>query len=94
MTDEAFAQFCAEHPDLDLEMSANGELIIKPQTYTWTGARSGEIMGQLHYWARRDKRGIAFDSSTGWLLPTGARRSARCGLDTQAADQGSRPRRV
>ena len=75
MTDEAFAQFCAEHPDLDLEMSANGELIIKPQTYTWTGARSGEIMVQLHYWARRDKRGIAFDSSTGWLLPTGARRS-------------------
>jgi hypothetical protein len=32
MTDEAFAQLCAEHPDLNLEMSAHGELIITQQT--------------------------------------------------------------
>jgi Uma2 family endonuclease len=75
MTDEAFAQLCAEHPDLNLELSALGELIIMPQTYTWTGARNGEIMGQLHHWSRQDKRGVAFDSSTGWLLPNTARRS-------------------
>jgi Uma2 family endonuclease len=75
MTDEAFAQLCAEHPDLNLEMSAHGELIIMPQTYTWTGARNNEISRQLANWARQDKRGGAFDSSTGWLLPTGARRS-------------------
>lgn len=36
MTDEAFAQLCAEHPDLNLEMSAHGELIVMPLTYTWT----------------------------------------------------------
>jgi hypothetical protein len=75
ITDEAFAQLCAEHPDLNFELSALGELIIMPPAYTWTGARSGEIMGQLHYWARRDRRGVAFDSSTGWLLPNSARRS-------------------
>src|SRR5271163_3044281 len=43
--------------------------------YTWTGARNNEISRQLGNWARQDKRGVAFDSSTGWLLPTGARRS-------------------
>jgi Uma2 family endonuclease len=75
MTDEAFAQLCVEHSDLNLEMSAHGELIIMPQTFTWTGARNGEIMGQLHHWSRKDKRGVAFDSSTGWLLPNTARRS-------------------
>ena len=75
MTDEAFAQLCADHPDLMFELSANGELFIMPPTFTWTGARSGEIMGQLRNWARQDKRGVAFDSSTGWLLPNGARRS-------------------
>ena len=75
MTDEAFAQLCAEHPDLNLELSANGDLIILPQTYTWTGARNNEISRQLSNWARQDKRGVAFDSSTGWLLPNGARRS-------------------
>jgi Uma2 family endonuclease len=75
MTDEAFAQLCAEHPDLELELSSNGELIIMPQTYTLTGARNAEIMGQLRNWARQDKRGVAFDSSTGWVLPNSARRS-------------------
>jgi Uma2 family endonuclease len=75
MTDEAFAKLCAEHPDLELELSANGELLIMPQTYTSTGARNNEISAQLRNWAREDKRGIAFDSSTGWALPNGARRS-------------------
>lgn len=75
MTDEAFAQMCAAHSDLNLELSAHGELIIMPQTFTWTGARNGEISRQLANWAREDKRGVAFDSSTGWLLPNTARRS-------------------
>ena len=75
MTDEAFAQLCAEHPDLNLELSAQGQLIIMPQTFTWTGARNNEISTQLRNWARQDKRGVAFDSSTGWVLPNGARRS-------------------
>ena len=75
VSDEAFAQLCAEHPDLNLEMSAEGELIIMPLTFTLTGARNSEITAQLRIWTRRDKRGVAFDSSTGWHLPTGARRS-------------------
>jgi Uma2 family endonuclease len=75
MTDEAFAQLCAEHPDSNLEMSAHGELIIMRQAYTWTGAQNNEISRQLANWARHDKRGVAFDSSTGWLLPSTARRS-------------------
>jgi Uma2 family endonuclease len=60
---------------LKLELSAHGELIIRPQTYTWTGARNNEISRQLANWARQDKRGLAFGSSTGWLLPNTARRS-------------------
>ena len=75
MTDEAFAQLCAEHPDLELELSADGELIIMPQTYTLTGARNNQISRQLGNWAESDERGIAFESSTGWVLPNGARRS-------------------
>jgi len=30
MTDEEFSAFCAEHPDLNFEMSAEGELIVIP----------------------------------------------------------------
>ena len=75
MTDEAFARFCADHPDLNFEMTAQGELIVLPPTYTLTGARNLEILGQLRNWARLNAAGIASDSSTGFVLPNGARRS-------------------
>lgn len=64
MNDEAFAQLCAEHPELNLEMSADGELILMPLRPTWMGALNAEISVQLRNWARQDKRGVAFDSSS------------------------------
>jgi Uma2 family endonuclease len=67
MSDEAFVQLCSEHPDLNLEMSAHGQLILMPLRQTWMGAVNAEISGQLSNWARQNKRGVAFDSSTGWL---------------------------
>jgi Uma2 family endonuclease len=75
MTDEEFAEFCSEHPDLSFEVTAEGELVIMPQTFTWTGARNQEIAIQLGVWSRGDRRGLTFDSSTGFVLPNGARRS-------------------
>jgi Uma2 family endonuclease len=75
MSDEAFAGFCAEHPDLNFEMSAEGELLVMAPTYTLNGARSLRIGRRLDAWAEADGRGIACDSSTGFVLPNGARRS-------------------
>jgi len=75
MTDDEFAEFCAGHPDLFFEMTAEGELIVMPPTYSLTGARNARISGQLYVWAVQDGRGIATDSSTGFRLPNGARRS-------------------
>jgi Uma2 family endonuclease len=64
MTDEEFAELCAEHPDVFLEMTAEGELIVIPATHSLTGARNLELGGQLRDWERRDSRGIGTDSST------------------------------
>jgi Uma2 family endonuclease len=75
MTDDEFAEFCAEHPDLFFEMTAEGEIIVIPPTYSLTGARNFELAGQLRVWARKDGRGVGCDSSTGFVLPNGARRS-------------------
>ena len=75
MTDEEFAAFCAEHPDLFFEMTAEGELIVMPPTHSRTGAQNFEIAAQLRNWARSDGRGIGCDSSAGFVLPNGARRS-------------------
>jgi Uma2 family endonuclease len=75
MTDEEFARFCAEHPDLFFEMTSEGELIVMPPTYSRTGARHMKIHARLEIWAEQDGRGIATDSTTGFVLPKGARRS-------------------
>ena len=75
MTDEEFAVFCAEHPDLSFEMSAEGEIIVMPLTSFRTGVRNSRITRQVDEWAEADGRGLACDSSTGFVLPNGARRS-------------------
>jgi len=75
MNDEEFAEFCSEHPDLFFEMTAEGELIVMPPNFSMTGARNQEIARQIASWAVQDGRGISVDSSGGFVLPNGARRS-------------------
>jgi Uma2 family endonuclease len=75
MTDQQFADFCAEQPDLFFEMTAEGEIIVMPSNFTKTGVRNLKITTQLGVWSEKDGRGIAGDPSTGFLLPNGARRS-------------------
>ena len=96
MSDEEFAAFCGEHPDLFFEMTAEGEIIVMPPTYSLTGLRNSRIGRQLDLWAEVDARGFALDSSTSFLLPNGARRSpdAAWVLKSRVAelDQASRDR--
>ena len=75
MTDAEFMSLCEEHPDLRFEMTADGEIIIMPPTFSIPSLRNAEIGGQLGNWARRDGRGFVSDSSGGFVLPNGARRS-------------------
>lgn len=75
MTDEQFAEFCAEHPDLSFEVTAEGVMIGSPPKFSLTGTRNSKITKQLETWAEADARGVTSDSSTGCVLPSGARRS-------------------
>jgi Uma2 family endonuclease len=76
MTDEEFADFCAEHPELVFEMTAEGELIVMPPSFSMDGVRNCAITAELHNWAKRDGRGVGCGASAGFVLPNGARRSA------------------
>ena len=87
MTDEEFAKFCGEHPDLSFEMTAEGELIVMAPTFSFTGARNTEILHQLTTWAKGEGSGLCFDSSTGYVLPNGARRSPGASWVRKAAIQ-------
>ena len=75
MTDEEFAEFCSEHPDLFFETTADGEMIVMPPNYSLTGMRNGVIFAELRAWAQLDGRGGVTEASTGFHLPSGARRS-------------------
>ena len=76
VTPEQFAALAAANPDLRLERSKTGELIVSPPTGGETGKRNLSISGQLNTWFEaNDTLGEAFDSSTGFKLHNGANRS-------------------
>ncbi len=75
MSDEEFRAFRDANPDLRIELTAEGEIEIMPPTYASTGYENNEVAFQLTRWAKIDGRGLVFDSSTGFRLPSGALRS-------------------
>ena len=75
LTQEQFYQLCINNRDLHIERNANGDLVIMPPTGGQTGNRNGRLTQQLFNWSDSNATGIAFDSSTGFILPNGANRS-------------------
>src|SRR5215510_7761074 len=75
LTEEQFVRLCQENPDLQLELTARGELVIMPPTGLETGQRNGKLTHFLVAWALADGTGIACDSSTLFTLPNSAKRS-------------------
>ncbi len=73
--DDKFEEFCRLNRDLRMEMNADGDLIIMPPTYGRTGNRNFKLTAQFGAWVERDGTGVGFDSSTGFILPNGAKRS-------------------
>lgn len=75
LSDEQFENLARNHPDLNVELSAEGELIIVAPTLPYTGKQNSDINYFLSDWARKDKSGIAFDSSSLFTFPNGAKRA-------------------
>jgi Uma2 family endonuclease len=75
LSDEQFESLARNHPDLNLELSAEGELIIVPPTLPYTGLKNSNLNFQLSVWAREDSTGFGFDSSSLFTFPNGAKRS-------------------
>jgi Uma2 family endonuclease len=75
MSDEQFAEFCAQYPDYFIEMTADGEIRIMPAGNPHTGMQNSEILRQLTIWASDDRRGKVTEAASGFVLPSGARRA-------------------
>ncbi len=75
MTAQEFFEFCQLNRDLRLELTSEGDLIIMPPTGGKSGRRNSKLNLRLAAWTEKDGTGQAFDSSTVFTLPNGAKRS-------------------
>lgn len=75
MDDEQFFQFCQVNCDLQIERSADGDILIMAPEGGSSGYGSSELVVALGVWARQDHTGRVFGPSTGFNLPNGATRS-------------------
>ena len=98
-TSEDFETFVAEYPELRMELTSEGELILMPPTMTKTGLRNAKLSGRLATWSDTNDLGESFDSSTIFLFPNGAKRSpdaswienSRWGALTEDEQEGFAP---
>jgi len=75
ISDEDFALLVARNPELCLERTAEGDLIVTPPTSSDGGRRNATLALALGVWNEREGKGVVFDSSTGFTLPDTAIRS-------------------
>ena len=75
LAEDQFFDFCQANRELRIERTQEGDCEIMAPTGGETGGRNLVLLGQLHIWTERDGSGVAFDSSTGFILPNGAIRS-------------------
>jgi Uma2 family endonuclease len=75
LDDDQLFEFCQLNRDLHIERDAEGVLVLMAPAGGLSSARNLELCRQLANWAQRDGRGLAFDSSIGFMLPNGAMRS-------------------
>jgi len=75
MDDEQFFQFCQLNGDLQIERTAEGDIIIMAPEAGSSGRGNTQLTVAFGLWAERNGTGQVFGSSTGFNLPNGATRS-------------------
>ncbi len=75
LTDTQFYNLCQANPDVKLERSTKGDLIVTAPTGGETGSYNSEINAEFVIWNRQARLGKVFDSSTCFNLPNGGDRS-------------------
>ncbi len=66
VTSQQFDDLCRKNPDLRLELTSNGELVVMAPTFSISGQRNGELFYQVCHWNKQTKLGKIFDSSSGY----------------------------
>ena len=70
-----FFEFCQANEELRFEITKEGEMLIMSPVGSEGGHRNFNLAVEFGTWVKADGTGIGFDSSTGFTLPNGAKRS-------------------
>lgn len=66
ITPEQFDRLCVDNPDLRLELTKDGQLIVMAPTFGESGEKNVNLVVQIGIWNYRTELGKTFDSSTGY----------------------------
>jgi Uma2 family endonuclease len=66
VTPAQFDRLCQANPDLRLELTSTGKLIVMAPTFGESGEKNGNVFGRVWAWNDRTELGKTFDSSTGY----------------------------
>lgn len=88
LDDDDLLELCARNPELRIERTAEGDLIVMTPAGGASSRRNVRIVAALETWAQRGGTLVVFDSSGGFLLPNGAMRApdASCVLRSRLAN--------
>ena len=75
MDDEAIAKFSALNPELRIERTAKGKIVVMAPAFSNTSERNADLIYDLITWSRADGTGRYYDATGGFRLPNGALRS-------------------
>lgn len=78
LNDDNFYSLCGANPDVKLERTARGELVVMLLAAGEGGIGEVDSITDLNIWNRATKLGVVFSSSTGFKLPSSADRSQQC----------------
>ena len=71
-SDAAYFAFCQANPNLRVERTAEGEILIVPPAGSESSYRNSKVTAQLDRWAEEGDRGKVFDSSSQFMLDDGS----------------------
>jgi Uma2 family endonuclease len=75
LTREQFYQLCLANPDLQLERSPQGELVIMAPIGGEGGTQEASLITKVGIWNEQTQLGVVFSSQTVFSLPGGGDRS-------------------
>src|SRR5690348_3356840 len=69
MSTKQFFAFCKQNPEMQIERTAEGDIIIMPPASPESSDRNADLTYQLRGWAKRNGTGVAYDATAGFTLP-------------------------